>query len=301
MIEIVFLGTGGSMPSRARSLPSIVIRREGEVIMFDCGEGTQMQMTRAKIGFNKEMAVFITHMHGDHVLGLPGMIQSMALLGRDKPLEIYGPPGISGYLEAIDTYVPYTAGFELKAREVTPGLVINEAAYRIRAVWVNHSTPCLAYAFIEKPRPGKFNPKYASKLKIPEGPLWKRLQMGRRVTVNGKVINPREVVGPPRPGKKIVYSGDTKPCSSIIKLSEGADVLIHDSTFGLSRGDKAGEYGHSTSTQAAEIARRARVKRLFLTHVSAIYDDEGAEELLKEARRVFRHTFLAYDLMRVEV
>ena len=300
-MEIIFLGTSGSMPTSIRSLPSVVIRREGRVFMFDCGEGTQRQLATAKIGFNREMAVLISHMHGDHVLGLPGMIQSMALLGRSKPLKVFGPKGLKGYLKAIDTYVPYASNFDVNVCEVRDGVVVDDPEFRIEAVWVDHSGPCLAYSFTEKPRPGKFNPKAAARVKVPEGPLWRELQMGRAVTVGGRVVKPEKIVGPPRPGKKIVYSGDTKPCPSILRLSKGADVVIFDSTFDESRTDKAKSYGHSTSKQAAVIARKAGVKKLYLTHVSAIYNEEAINDLLKQARKIFPRTYLATDLLRIEV
>ena len=299
-MEIIFLGTSGGMPTETRNLPSIVLRREGKLFMFDCGEGTQKQMMRTKIGFNRGMNVFISHMHGDHVLGLPGMIQSMALLRREKPLSIYGPKGIIGFLEAINTHVPYVPSFETKIYEIQEGIILDDPEYFIQATQVDHSDLSYAFAFTEKPRPGKFNPKAALKLNIPEGPLWKDLQLGNPITLDGRVINPRKVVGPPRPGRKVVYSGDTRPCPSILRLARSADALIFESTFDESKSNKAKEYRHSTSTQAAKIAKKARAKRLYLTHLSAIYDDQDRTPL-KQARKIFRQTILATDLLKIKV
>lgn len=300
-LRIIFLGTSGSLPTNDRSLPSIVILREGEVLMFDCGEGTQRQMMRAGIGFNRKMAVFITHMHGDHVLGLPGMIQTMSLLGRDKPLRIYGPRGIRAFIEAVTSTVSFWLSFPIEISEVVnEGTIYNGGNYEVQAVWTDHSIPSLAYAFIEKPRPGKFYPEKAIALGVPKGPLWSRLQRGMEIILqDGRVIKPSDVLGPPRPGRKIVYSGDTRPSERISELAYGADVLIHEATLGDDMLERALEEGHSTPSEAAKIALKAKVKLLVLTHISARYTE--TDSLLSEAKKIFSNIIIARDLEEIEI
>ena len=300
-LRIIFLGTAGSLPTNERSLPSIVIQHRGEIIMFDCGEGTQRQMMKAGVGFNRKMIVFITHMHGDHVLGLPGMMQTMSLLGRDKPLKIYGPPGIRTFIDAITSTVSFWLSFPIEVSEVSvEGVIYDGGDYEVRAVWAEHSIPSLAYAFVEKTRPGKFYPEKALALGIPKGPLWSRLQRGMEVTLpDGRVIKPSDVLGPPRPGRKIVYSGDTRPSDKIAELASGADVLIHEATLGDELLERAEEEGHSTPSGVAKIALKAGVKLLVLTHLSARYS--GDESLLSEAKKIFQNIIIARDLEKIEV
>ena len=301
VLEVTFLGTSGSLPTSSRSLPSVLVRLEGVLVMLDCGEGAQRQMMRAKVGFNKKMHILISHMHGDHVLGLPGLVQSMSLLGRTKPLYIHGPEGIEGFMKAVEKYVPCQLNFEVKVEEFHGNPVLEEEGFTVSATWVKHSQPTLGYAIVEKPKPGRFNPEEARRLGVPEGPLWKRLQKGETVVVHGRRVSPRRVVGPPRPGKKLAYSGDTRPCRSLIALAKDADLLIHEGTFSASMADKAKAYLHSTTVEAAQVALKAHVKRLALIHISAIYGEEEEAALLREAREVFPETLLAQDLMKVEV
>jgi len=300
-LQITFLGTAASIPTPNRALSAVAIKREGKIILFDCGEGTQRQMIRAKIGFNRKTKVFITHMHGDHVLGLPGVLQTMSLLGREKPLEIYGPPGIKAFLEAVVQTVRFYLGFQVKVYEIADeGKICNKKDYEMYAVWADHPGPALAYALIEKPRPGRFHPERAVSLGIPKGPLWSMLQHGHEVELpDGRKIRPEEVIDPPRPGRKIVYTGDTAPSDKIVKLARGADVLIHEATFADDLTDRAIEEGHSTASQAAEVARKAGVKLLVLTHISSRYEDPTI--LLEQARRVFPNTYVAEDFMKIDV
>ncbi|MEM1514915.1 MAG: ribonuclease Z [Thermoproteota archaeon] len=300
-LRIIFLGTAGSLPTNDRSLPSIVIQRGGEILMFDCGEGTQRQMMRTGVGFNRKMTVFITHMHGDHVLGLPGMMQTMSLLGRDKPLKIYGPLGIRAFIEAATSTVSFWLSFPIEVNEVNEeGMVYDGGSYEVRVVRADHSIPSLAYAFIEKPKPGKFYPERAIALGVPKGPLWSRLQRGADVVLqNGRIIRPFDVLGPPRPGRKVVYSGDTRPSEKIAELASEADVLIHEATLGDELTDRAKEEGHSTPSGAAKIALKANVKLLVLTHISARYIE--AESLLGEAKKIFPNIIIPKDLERIEV
>ncbi|MBS7655731.1 ribonuclease Z [Candidatus Bathyarchaeota archaeon] len=299
-MDIFFLGSGGSIPTKKRNLPCILIKLERELLMLDCGEAAQKQFLSIKAGINKHMKIFISHMHGDHVLGLPGLIQSFSLLGREKKLEIYGPKGIKSFLNCVKKTVPFNLSFKTEVHEIGEGQILEEETYIIKTMWVNHTIPCLSFALIEKPKPGKFNPEKARKLGVPEGPLWKKLQMGESVKIGSKIIKSREVVGPPRLGAKIVYSSDTRPCKAIEKLSKNADLLIFDSTFDDFKKDKASEYGHSTCIQAAKIARKAKVKKLVLTHLSPIY--EGCEEkLFEQAKKIFKETILAEDLMKITI
>jgi len=300
-LNIIFLGTAGSVPTPKRSLPAILIQRKGEQIMFDCGEGVQRQMIKAKTSFHKKMKIFITHMHGDHVLGLPGLLQTMALLDREKKLEVYGPIGIKRFLECIRETVQFVLTFPIEIHEIgDEGTICEEGEYVVQAVWANHVIPSLAYALTEKPRPGKFYPEKAKALGVPEGPLWSKLQHGHNVRLSdGRTIKPEDVTGPPRPGRKIVYTGDTRPFKGFAKFAANADIVIHDATLDDALGERAEEDGHSTPEQAAKNAKKAKAKQLILTHISARYDD--ANVLLQQAQRVFKNTLVAEDFMKIEV
>ncbi|NIR16139.1 ribonuclease Z, partial [Candidatus Bathyarchaeota archaeon] len=246
-LSVTFLGTAASIPTPQRGLPSIAIRREGELLLLDCGEGTQRQMIRAGVGFHRKTKVFITHMHGDHLLGLPGLFQTMSLLDRKRKLEIYGPSGIKAFIEAMRQTVQFKLGFPLEVSDLEEaGLVCEEDEYTVQTSWTDHVVPGLAYALIENPRPGRFYPEKARALGVPQGPLWSRLQQGSTVELpNGRVVKPEEVMGPPRPGRKILYTGDTRPSESVVRLAQNADLLIHDSTFDEELAEKADEDGHS--------------------------------------------------------
>jgi ribonuclease Z len=299
-LEVIFLGTGGSVPTVERSLPAIALRKKGELILFDCGEGVQRQMAKAGLGLNRVTKVFITHMHGDHVLGLPGMIQTMSLLDRTKTLEIYGPTGFEDFVEAMEKTVRFTLTFPLEVVEVEhEGLIREEIEYEIHAAWADHSAPSLAYSFVEKPRPGRFYPDKARALGIPEGALWSKLQRGKRVRIKGKAVEPGDVLGPMRRGRKIVYTGDSRASEKLAKLAEKADLLIHDCTFDDDLAERAATDGHSTPSQAAMMAKRARVRQLFLTHISARY--KTTDILLKQAREIFPRVQVAEDFAKVSL
>jgi len=300
-LYVVFLGTAGSVPTPKRSLPAVLIQRKGEQIMFDCGEGVQRQMVKAKVGFHKKMKIFVTHMHGDHVLGLPGLLQTMALLDREKKLDIYGPPGIKRFLENIRETVQFVLTFPVEVHEIyEAGVVCEENEYVVQTEWANHVIPSLAYAFAEKPRPGRFFPEKAKALGVSEGPMWSKLQHGHKIRLpNGKVVKPEEVTGMPRPGRKIVYTGDTRPFKGFVKFAAGADLLIHDATLDDDLAERAEEDGHSTPSQAAKNAKKAKAKQLILTHISARYEDTS--KLLGEARKFFKNTQVAEDFMKIEI
>jgi len=298
-LSVTFLGTGGSVPNKFRNLPSVLVRRGPELLLFDCGEGTQKQFLQAKAGTNRKMRIFISHLHGDHIFGLPGMLHSLSFMGRTRDLEIIGPRGVAQFVRSVNRAVRLYSRFPISVREVSAGRVINDPEYEVRAAWGRHGIPCLAYAFQEKPRSGKFDPVKARSLGIPEGPLWKRLQNSPAITFKGRRILSRSVVGPPRRGLKLTYAVDTRPCAQVAKLATGSDLLIHDSCFNETAASKARDYGHSTASEAASVARKGKVRELVLFHISAMYEDPTP--LLKEARRVFPHTTLCKDMETVRV
>ncbi len=299
-MRVVFLGTAGSFPTVDRSLPAVAVHRDRDLFLFDCGEGAQRQLFIAQIGFRYTLRVFISHLHGDHVLGLPGLLQTMALFNVTRPVNIFGPPGIDRFVHAMLEIFRFHLTFPLTVREVTEGVVCDEAEYWVHAVWTDHRVPNLAYALHEKARPGKFYPEQARALGVPEGPLWARLQHGLAVTLDdGRVITPPQVVGSPRRGRKVVYSGDTKPCAALLALAQDADLLIHEATVDDALAERAGQYGHSTPGQAAALAKAANVKRLVLTHVSLRYSD--AEVLRQQAAAIFPHVEVAQDFLELMV
>jgi len=298
-LRIIMLGTSASIPTPKRGLPAIAVQRKDELILFDFGEGSQRNLLATHLGIDRKTKIFTTHLHGDHVLGIPGLIQTMSLLGRKKSLDIYGPEGIRDFVESILRTVRYTLTFPINVSEVGVGIVCKDPEYEVHAVWGEHGVPNLAYALIEKARPGKFNPKKAQALKIPVS-LWRKLQYGENIRLpDGRSVRSDEVVGPMRPGRKIVYSGDTRPVKAIVKLAENADLLIHDATFAQALAEKAVQDGHSTASEAAEVAKKSKVKQLVLTHISPRY--ENPRILLKEAQKVFRKTKVAEDLMKFEI
>lgn len=299
-MELIFLGTGASVPSESRNASSMALIREGETLLFDCGEGTQLQMMKAHLGFRRKMKVFITHMHGDHTLGLLGLIQTMSLFGRESELQVYGPPTLSPFLASTLAYLRVRPRFPLRIGEVTPGIILEENKYIMKATRADHFGESFSFGLIEKERPGKFDAKKARAIGIPEGPIRSLIQQGKTVTLkDGTAVSPGEILGPPRSGRKIVYSGDTRSCDEIVKLAKGADLLIHEATFDDSLAEEASEMGHSTSTQAAEIARKAGVRRLILTHISARYQDP--QLLLSQAKAIFPDVEVAEDLQRLMI
>jgi ribonuclease Z len=300
-LRVLFLGTGGSVPTVARSLPAVLLQRQGEQVMFDCGEGVQRQMVKAKVGFHRKMKVFVSHMHGDHVLGLPGLLQTMALMGREKKLEVYGPEGIGRFLECVRESLQFGLTFPVEVHEVqSDGVVSEEKDYTVEAARSNHVVNSWSYAFVEKPRAGKFYPKKAKASGVPEGELWSKLQHGESVELaDGRVVRPEAVVGSLRKGRKIAYSGDTRPFELFVKFAADADLVIHESTFDDGLADKAKVDGHSTPSQAALQAKRAKAKKLVLTHISARYADAGL--LLEQAQKVFGDVIVAEDFLVLEL
>lgn len=300
MLKIVFLGTAGSFPTPGRNPSCVFVNREGELLLFDCGEGAQRQMMIARCGMRKISSIFITHLHADHILGVPGLLQTLSFNGRREPLAIYGPVGIRGVVEMFTALAQYNLGFEIGAVEVKGGDVIRREGYRVEVFDTVHSLPSVGYALVEDERPGRFNRERAIALGVPPGPLFRRLHSGEPVEVKGRLVYPEEVVGPARRGRKIVYTGDTRPCSGVVMAAKGADVLIHDGSLADDLHDWAVETKHSTAGEAAGVARSAGVNRLVLTHISARYS-EDAGVLLECARRVFKNTVVAHDFLEFEV
>lgn len=300
MLRIIFLGTGGSLPTRNRNPSAIMVNRKGELLLFDCGEGTQQQMMRAKTGMMNLSSIFITHLHADHFLGIPGLMQTMSFMGRKEPLLIYGPEGTREFTELFEALGYFNLKYEVRGIELKPGDLVEREEYVIRALKTEHNISSLGYALIENPRPGRFNREKAIKLGIPPGPLFAKLQKGNPVEVNGKLINPEDVMGAPRPGRTVVYSGDTRPCKSILEASRNADVLIHDGSFADEMADWAEESKHSTAGEVAALAKEAGVRKLILTHISSRYTDD-AEPILTDSKKIFENVIIAEDLMEIEI
>ncbi len=266
---------------------------------MDCGEGVQRQVLNHGVGLNKETTILITHLHGDHVTGLLGLLQTMSLAQRRKTLNIVGPPKLLRWLQVTAELLHIGLTFAINFVPARQGVVLRLKEFRIKVTKALHSVEAYSYVVDERSRPGVFYPKKAKELGIPEGKLWSRLQRGRKVRVDLRVVSPLEVTGPPRPGRKVGYSGDTRPSPRLVRFFSGCDLLIFDSTFQGKDRDKAVERKHSTCLEAAEVARSARVKRLALTHFSARY--RSVASLVREARGVFPDTFAAADGMRVDV
>jgi ribonuclease Z len=299
-LRIIFLGTGGSWPTVKRNVSSLAIKRGSEILLFDCGEGTQRQFQQSNLSYMQISKIFITHFHGDHFLGLPGLIQTMQLNDRDKPLHIYGPKGMKDLTDHLLTLGYFRPSYEIISHDLINDDEIDFDEYSIYTLKVKHNVPVLSYCLKEYQRPGKFNKPKALELGIPEGPLFSKLQYGQAITLpNGKKITPGMILGPSRKGRKIVISGDTMPCEEMIAFSKNADVLIHEATFDSELEDIAREYRHTTAAQAAEIAKKARVEKLFLVHVSPRYLDYRVLE--NDARKIFVQSFVPKDFQEIEI
>jgi len=299
-LSIIFLGTGGSWPTVKRNVSSIAVKRGKEIILFDCGEGTQRQFQKSKLSYMQISKVFITHFHGDHFLGLPGLIQTMQLNDREKPLHIYGPKGMINLTNKLLSLGYFNPNYEIVAHEIDEKDKLIFDGYKIVPFKVDHGVPSFGYCLIEDMRPGKFDKKKALKLGVPEGPLFSKIQKGEAITLeNGKKITPGMILGKPRKGRKIVISGDTRITEKIVEFAKDADVLIHEATFSSEFKDTAREYGHSTSEDAANISKNAKVKKLFLTHISPRY--LNGSELEKEAKKIFKNTVVPADFQEFEI
>jgi ribonuclease Z len=300
VLTVTFLGTGAACPTVDRNVSGLAVAREGETLLFDCGEGTQRQMMRYGVGFSFT-ELFFTHYHSDHLLGLTGLVRTMGLLDRQLPLTLYGPRPAHRILGAVLGVGVERNRFAVEIVEVAPGDRLARPDYAIEVFPTEHRTDTVGYALVEEERLGRFDPGRARELGVPEGPLWGQLHRGRPVTLpDGRVVTPETLVGPARPGRRVVLSGDTRPCDAVRHAARGADLLVHEATFGADERARAVETGHSTALEAAELARAAGVRRLALTHISARYTRE-APELLAEARQVFEDVVIARDGLAIEV
>ncbi len=297
-LDVVFLGTAGSMPTAQRAPAALLVRRGGERLLFDCAEGTQRQLLRSSVGLVELPEVFVTHFHADHVLGLPGMFKTFSLRGRELPLDVYGPRGLVDLLGSLKRVVGKLT-YEVRLVELEPGDVLERDGYRLATFGVSHGVRSLGWSLIEAKRPGRFDVEGADALGVPNGPERGVLQRGEQVILaDGRTVTPEQVLGPPRAGRKIVVTGDTAPSEEIVEAAWGADVLVTEATFSEEERDRAEETLHQTAAQAAETARRANVGLLALTHLSNRY---FGPEIAREAREIFPETVVPRDFDLVEV
>jgi len=325
-MELIILGSAAATPIKERNLSSIAIRYRNQIFIFDCGEDFQRKFAEAGLKFNKPLIIFITHFHGDHIIGLPGFLFRLSLNDRTAPMMIFGPRNLFLYLYIHRKILGLKANYPLKILEIdhqsqeliefdgldseipktktkiNDNIVLDSKYFSIKYALVEHSVITYAYAFIEKPRYGKFNPDFARDRGIPESNLWKKLQEGQIINFNGYIIDPVKegIVGPKRPGRKITYSGDLAPSESLIKLGKDSDILIHEATFSKRLAETAKEKKHSTAVDAANDAKKMGAKQLILTHISARYQSD-ALILLEEAKEIFPNTILAEDLLKIEL
>jgi ribonuclease Z len=293
-MRLTFLGTAGSWPTKERSASAIALDTERELVLFDCGEGTQRQFFQSSASFMRIRRVFITHFHGDHFLGLPGLIQSMCLNNRTEPLDLYGPPDAKEIFGQVLRLGYFTLRFPVEVHALDPGHSVALDGYTVRTAAADHPVPSLAYRLEEGPKRGRFDGALARSLGI-RGADFARLETGESVRVGDRVVRPDEVMGPPRPGRSIVYSGDSAPTHEVEQLAHRATVLIHEATVGAELEAEANKWGHSSARQAAELARAAEVQELFLTHFSSRYKE--VEPLEAEAKVRFADAHAARDLL----
>jgi ribonuclease Z len=297
-LDLVFLGTAGSSPTARRAPAGLLLRRGGDKLLIDCAEGTQRQLMRSTIGLLELREVFLTHYHADHYLGLPGMLKTFALRGRELPITIYGPSGLNDLFSALRRIFGRLT-YEYELVELRSGDVLGRGDYRIVTFNVTHGVPALGYAIVEDPRPGRFDVAAADALGVPAGPDRGRLQAGETIQLDdGKVVSPEEVLGPARPGRKVLVTGDTAPSLSYVELAAGADLLVHEATFCEDERERARETQHSTAKEAAQVAATAGVRLLALTHLSSRY---FGPEIAKEARAVFPATVVPRDFDMIEI
>jgi ribonuclease Z len=297
-LDLVFLGTAGSTPTAQRAPAALLLRRGGDRLLFDCAEGTQRQLLRSSVGLVDLHEIFITHFHADHVLGLPGMLKTFALRGRELPLDVYGPRGLVELLRSLARVIGKLS-FELRLVELEAGDVLERDGYRLATFGVSHTSSSLGWSLIEATRPGRFDVEQADALGVPTGPERGALQQGRPVDLpDGRTVTPEQVLGPPRPGRKVVVTGDTAPSDDIVEAAWAADVLVTEATFADEERERAEETRHQTAMQAAEIAQRAEVELLALTHLSNRY---FGPEIAREARAIFPETVVPRDFDVVEV
>jgi ribonuclease Z len=297
-LDVVFLGTAGSSPTAQRAPSALLVRRGGDKLLIDCAEGTQRQLLRSDVGLAELREVFLTHYHADHYLGLPGMMKTFALRGRELPLTVYGPPGLRDLLTALRRVFGKLT-YPLELEELRPGDRLARDGYAIEAFRVEHGVSGVGYALLEEGRPGRFDVETADRLGVPDGPLRGALQRGEAVTLgDGTVVTPEQVLGEGRRGRKVVITGDTAPAASVVAAASGADLLVHDATFCEEERDRARETLHSTAADAAQVAAQAGVHLLALVHLSSRY---GGRDVAEEARAVFADTVVPRDFDVVSI
>jgi len=297
-LDVLFLGTSGSMPTARRAPAALLVRRGGERMLFDCAEGTQRQLLRSGVGLIELREIFLTHFHADHFLGLPGMLKTFSLRGREVPLDLYGPPGLKNLFTVLKRIFGKLT-YPVNLNELRTGDVLERGDYNLVTFPVAHGVSSIGYALLEHPRPGRFDVEGADALGVPPGPERGALQRGDSVTLpDGRTITPDAVLGPARAGRKLVITGDTMPAGSVLEISHAADLLVHEATFGEDEADRARETMHSTAREAAELAREAEVTMLALTHLSNRY---FGSELAREARAVFVETVVPRDFDIIEL
>jgi ribonuclease Z len=291
-LDVVFLGTSGSMPTAKRALSALLVRRGGTKLLFDCSEGTQRQLLKSDVGLVELEEIFLTHYHADHYLGLPGMLKTFALRGREVPLTIYGPPGLEDLMETLRRIFGRLT-YPVSTVELEPGAGLARDGCRIETFAVEHGVSAIGYALVEDGRPGRFDVDVASSLGVPDGPERGTLQRGENVTLaDGRIVSPADVLGPPRAGRKVVLTGDTAPTASVVEAATGADLLVHEATFLADERARARETSHSTAGEAALVAQEAGVKLLALTHVSTRY---FGHQVVEEATQLFPATVVPRD------
>lgn len=298
-MKLVFLGTSAAQPTPERGLTCICLEKEGEILMFDAGEGAQISYLKSGLGWNKKMKIFVTHLHGDHCIGILGLLQTMTLQNRTESMEIYGPDGIEEFIAANIKVLNFGLSFPVMITTVREGIIVNEKTYTINSCEADHSVTSYSYLFQEKDKPGRFFPDKAKELGVPEGELWHKLQTGQDIQVGDKIVKSYDVLGEKRPGKKIGISGDTRPTKKLEEFFKDCDYLSFDSTFSHELQDKALETHHSTAKEAADLAKKANVSNLILTHFSARYNDESV--LLEEAKTIHSSVIAAKDLLEIEI
>ena len=302
-LEAFILGTGGMMPLPGRALTSVLVRREGELFLFDCGEGTQVSLRRLNLRWKKITSIFISHTHADHVTGLPGILMLSSQVDREEPLYIYGPPKIREFVDAMRRTLDMYINYEIVIRELDGSSTVVQAEdYAIRAHPLVHTKPCLAYGIEERARPGVFHPEKALALGVPRGPMWSQLQDGETVRLpDGTTVRPHQVLGQERKGRKFCFATDTVQAPGLAEFSRGADLFICEGMFSEELAETAVEKKHLTAAQAARIARDGAVKRLGLIHYSPRYSERELRTLLGEAREIFPESFLTRDLQHIEI
>ncbi len=298
-MKLVFLGTSGAQPTTERALSCICLEKNGEILMFDAGEGAQISYIKSGLGWNKKMKIFVTHLHGDHCIGILGLLQTMTLQNRTEAIEIYGPDGIEEFIAANIKVLKFGLSFPVMITAVKEETIVDEKTYIVNAWEAKHSILAYSYVFQEKDRPGRFHPDKAKEIGVPEGELWHKLQTGHEVKVGNKTVKPSDVLGEKRPGKKIGVSGDTRPTKKLEEFFKNCDYLVFDSTYIHDLKDKAIETFHTTAKEAAQLAKNANVSTLILTHFSARYKDEL--ELAEEAKKIHGSVIAAKDLLEIKL